>query len=201
MSTPSETLNAVDIELLRDFLLHGRMFSDEWLKLINLTCDAALDRAQARRELEEAKRVIDGLRITGTVRVETEAQHALVSAQAENERLRIALEMHDEIEKRTNARADSLAALVKQLQLEQDTAIERADSLARELETIKDLYEAGKRHWNPVYEIVLNERDKLKAELETIRAIHADWNMNADVTDLMAMIRIDAALQPRGEHE
>ena len=47
--------------------------------------------------------------------------------------------------------------------------------LRAENEKLREQYDAGVAAWNPVYEIVLNERDALKAENEKLRAERDLW--------------------------
>lgn len=56
--------------------------------------------------------------------------------------------------------------------------------LRAENEALREQYNAGVAAWNPVYEIVLNERDTLKAENEKLRvALRSLINAAEEITD------------------
>lgn len=86
---------------------------------------------------------------------------------------------------------------------------EAADEILRlrtENEKLREQYDAGVAAWNPVYEIVLNERDALKAENEKLRAAlrpfaeavkdEHNWKYDINVDDFRAAA---AALKETGD--
>lgn len=57
-----------------------------------------------------------------------------------------------------------------------EEAIDTIATLRAERDNWKNLYEKGCEQWNPVYETVLNERDRLRAALERIAICYGSWD-------------------------
>jgi len=63
-------------------------------------------------------------------------------------------------------------------------SLERENKQLRyELQRVTELYEAGVKSWNPVFKIILDERDKFRAVLETIAAYPSGYKFSGVITD------------------